>query len=463
MSSSELVSTVAVNDTEELEGLKSANSGARKTLEGIDAGLSLFSPTLTENSVVREVIVDYHPLSSLTKRKAVDFHISSANNLYFDWSRSVLRVKVKITKNDGNNIAKTEKVGFAQLPLASLWRQCDLIIQNKLVSSGISIHYPYKAVLDHLTEFSSDYVEGDAQCSLFYYDTPYQIDTVSLSDTAAAGTGINSGFYKRSQFSAGSAEVVLEGRLAHDLVFSNCYMPPHLDVKLRLWPSEDKFCLVADSSTTEEYQYKVTECILKMKGIEPTCDLLAKHQALLSTRNAVIHYNRSDIKAFTIPSNVKQWSVSQIWGGPLPYECLVCFVASESYLGSRSKSPFNFGHFNLDYLNLSVEQYQDITFTPDFENKNWVSEYLSLYGQDSGKNFRSGMIKLLDFAGGYSVFKFKLSTAQTIRKNRADNGVGRLTMRWSSNLTSSITLLIYSRHHDKIQMDKSRNIWLTDC
>lgn len=461
MTSNDIAPTVALSENEELT---LSNSSHSKTLEGIESGLSLFSPSLTETSVHREVMVDYYPISSLKKRKAVDFHITDSNSLYFDLSRSTLKVKVKIVRSDNSDVDASDKVGFTQLPLHSLWRQCDLLIQNKLVSSGISIHYAYKAILDYLVEYPTEFVEGPGQCALFHYDTPYFIDTVSFAESGSSG--VNTGFYKRAQYSKDGSEVVLEGTLAHDLTFTNCYLPGHLDIKLRLWPSEDEFALMSDTSMTENYSYQVTEVTLKMKAIEPTTDLVCKHVSLLSQRNAVFHYNRSEIKTYTIPQNVSTWTLGNLWGGPLPYEALVCFIASDQYLGTRTTSPFNFHHFNLEYLNLSLERYQDITYTPQFgdsESKNWVSEYLALYEQDSGKRVHNGIIKYADFAGGYAIFRLKLSASHIIRKNRIQNGVGRLTCRWKVPLPKSVTVLVYSKYHNKLQLDKTGNIWITDC
>ena len=100
----------------------------------------------------------------------------------------------------------------------------------------------------------------------------------------------------------------------------------------------------------DNYIYLITEATLKMHGVEPTQDLVARHQALLSKRSAVFHYNRSVIKSYTVPFNVAQWSIGQLFAGEIPYEALVCFVPTDQYLGTRTGSPFNFKHFDVEFV-----------------------------------------------------------------------------------------------------------------
>ena len=440
---------------------KCGNVTSVKTLEGLDEGLSLFSPALLETGIKSEYVIEHSSLSSPGRRKAVDFHITTANPFYIDMSKTLLKFKVSIKRSDHTDLdPDKDVVAFVQAPLYSVWRQCDILIQNKLISSGVSINYPYKAVLDHLVYKNADYINSTAQCGLFYYDTAFYIDKVS-----ASSSGVNMGFYRRLGYCKNGKAVTLEGPLAHDLTDLSCFIPPGLDIKIRLFPSEDAFALHYDpSESSESYYFEVSDISLKVRAVEATNDIIGKHKTLMSNRQAVMKYPRSVIKTFTIPQNLNQWSVSQLWSGELPYECLVSFVSSQQYLGSAEGSPFNFQTFGINYLNLFLDNYQDITFTPDFAlSSDWVSEYRALFERDSGEQSHSSIISLSDFPGGYSIYRFRLAPEGAERKNRSHYGVGRLTMRFSQSLTQPVTLIIYSRFHDRIRVDKTNNIWLSEC
>ena len=442
---------------------KCGNVSTLKTVEGLDEGLSLFAPTIFETGIESEYVIQHSSLSTPGRRKAVDFHITNANPYYIDMSKTLLRFKVAIKRVSDNTPIESGKdvVTFVQAPLYTLWRQCDILIQNKLISTGVSINYPYKAVLDQLLYKDADFINSTAQCGLFYLDTPFLIDKV----TSSGSGGVNLGYYRRYQFCKDGHAVVLEGPLAHDLSDLSCFIPPNLDIKIRLYPSDDAFALHYDpDAASDSYYFDVSEISLKVRAIQATHDIIAKHRSLMSNRQAVLQYPRSVIKTFTIPSNLSQWSVSQLWSGELPYECVVCFIDSSQYLGAVEGSPFNFQTFGINYLNLFVDNYQDMTFTPDFTQPNdWVAEYRALFEKDSGAQTHPSIIGLADFAGGYSIFRFRLAPQGTQRKNRSHYGVGRLSMRFSKSLSQPVTLMIYSRYHDRIRIDKTNNVWLSEC
>ena len=455
--------TTSLVDTHKGEA-QCGNVSSFKTLEGLDEGLSLFAPSLFETGIISEYVIEHSSLSTPGRRKAIDFHITDANPFYIDMSKTYLKFKVAIKRSDGTSIdpEKPDVVTFVQAPIYSLWRSCDILIQNKLISSGVSINYPYKAILDHVVYKTSDYIHSGAQCGLFYFDTPFLIDNVPDAD---ATSGINMGYFRRFQFCKDGKSVTLEGPLAHDLSDLKCFIPPKLDIKIRLFPSDDAFALHYDPlKTSESYFYEISEVSLKVKAVQATDDILKKHQQLTTNRQATLQYTRSVIKTFTIPFSLNQWSVSQLWSGDLPYECIVCFISSDQYLGSADGSPFNFRHFGINYLNLFIDNYQDTTYRPDFTQTNdWVTEYRALFERDSGGDSHPSIISLADFPGGYSIFRFRLAPEGAQRKNRSHYGVGRLTMRFSESLAAPVTLLIYSRYHDRIRIDKTNNIWLSEC
>ena len=455
------VTTVALSDNTET-GLVSKSGGVGETKSnyaGVDSGLSLFSPSLLEEGIEKEIVIDFHPLAALQKSKPVDFHIPHTNPMYIDLAKTSIRVKVKITTQDGSPIGKDDKVGFANNILHTLFQKMDLILNHKLVSPDVSIHYPYKQMMDILSYYPADFLQTLGSCQGFSKDTAYAVNSASIN-----ASGENKGFFERNQWLRDGESVTLEGGIGHDLALMNCFLPPGLDVKLRFWPSVDAFALVSDVLASENYLYSLEEMTLRVHAIQVCDDVIAKHDSLLSKRMATFHYQKSEFKSFTIPADQRQWQVNNLFNSKIPFETLIAFVDTSSYLGARATSPFNFQHLNIDYLGLYVSGYADLVFQPSFEEgrANWVHEYKSLYATDHGRKYIPGIISLADYGGGYSIFRFKLSSSQTIRTHRVQEGVGRLSIRFSKPLSESVTVLIYNRYHSTLFMDKCRNIWLTE-
>ena len=456
----ETSSTVAFNDNKQpgLASNATKSEDNKNTYSGIDGGLSIFSPALLEQGVIREVKVDYFPLAAIQKSKPIDFYIPYTNPLYFDLSKSLISLKVKITTDDGSKVKPTDNVAFVNNVLHTLFNKVDFLINGKLVAPDVNVHFAYQQILQILAYYPVDFLHSTCACQGFAKDTSHHISKATI--TAA---GENKGHYKRFQWTKDGNEISLIGGLGHDIAYMNCYLPNNLPVNIRFWPNADEFCLLSPTTSTELYQFKITEMHLKMHGLQVTNEIISRHEAMLANKMATFHYQRSEIKSFTVPKGQQSYSVNQLFTGELPYDVLVGFVQTSAYLGSRNNSPFDFQDFSLSHASLYIESEQEQIYSPSFrdDNLDFVHPYRNLYVTDSGTRFTPGIIELTDYNGGYTILRFKLSTTQTIRTNRVQQGTGRLTFKWEEALKESITVLVFSKFHDSIYMDKMRNIWLT--
>ena len=99
------------------------------------------------------------------------FRIPGTSSEYVDLQRCRLKVKLRIVDNQGTPIVAEDQVGLVNLSLSSIFRQVDVQMQEKLVSSEINICYPYKAIIDVLLKYGFDVKEGLLQSELYYKDT----------------------------------------------------------------------------------------------------------------------------------------------------------------------------------------------------------------------------------------------------------------------------------------------------
>ena len=368
---------------------ESAVSAPREA--GYDSRFSIFQPAAFDISTQSELTVDYRPLATITRGQSIDFLIPNTNIYYTDLSRTYLCLQARIKRSDNTLIDKTDKVGFAQLPLTSCFRQVDVMLNQTLMSSQIGVNAPYKAVLDHLVYKDKDYLNSAAQTALFYYDTPGQMNAIDPS-----ASGANQGLVKRYEWSQQGAEINVQGLLPHDLCELQQYIPSNIEIKIKLLPAVDVFSLMTGSKT-ENYYVEITNATLKVKFIEPSNPLILAHAASLEKTPATFNYMRSNIKSFTIPSNLMTWSIDQLYSNHIPSELLVCMVKASAYTGKFSENPYDFAHHNLSYIEFSIEGNQRRTFQPDFDKNTFTEEYLALYSDENGQRERGGIIQLSDF------------------------------------------------------------------
>ena len=155
--------------------------------------LALFQKPYIETSVEDIQYIDFLPTSTISQGSVIEFRIPGTSSEYIDLKRCRLKLKLRIINSDGTSIGMDNHVGLVNLSLASIFRQVDVQMQEKLVSSDINICYPYKSMMDVLLKYGFDLKEGLLQSELYYKDT-------GVMDAVPPGN--NSGLMTRTAFTS---------------------------------------------------------------------------------------------------------------------------------------------------------------------------------------------------------------------------------------------------------------------
>lgn len=437
-----------------MSSCKSNSQKSRLVAAGIDSGLSIFKPRQVETGIENEIKVDFYPLASIQRHKCIEFLIPESNALYFALNKTVLRIKMKVINTDGEDPTDGEKVGLVNAPGISLFRQVDVQLQQKMVSSDIGTHYPYKGMLDNLVFTPDEFLLTGGRKFLYVKDSPHSMDKIDL-----APQGSNEGLLVRYQYSKKGNEILLEVPIYNDLFQIDEFLPCNMELKIRLWPNNDSFVLMANQPA-ESYMYKIEECILRMRGYEINKTVLDAHNSLLTKTNAIFDYQRSVLKSYNIPAHTPSWNIHQFLQGEIPSQLLVTFVDGASSVGDLKLNPYNFDTFGLQYISLEVEGYQARVFKPNFENKHWVDEYSALIEPDHGQIFsHTPPIRMEDFGGGYAIYKFRLGNEQIERANRKKHGLSRLVINFKDPLAKAVTCIVYAKFFSHFEIDIARNVY----
>ena len=424
-------------------------------IAAVDAANCFFSGEKVEVSVKRFFTEEYHPVSAIADGKPIEFIIFQSTLSYFCLNRSVLRVKLKIVTSDGTPVKASDHVGFVQAPLNRIWRNCDLLIQQQPMSTGIGYNIAYKNIIDKLVYTPEQHLESAAQTELFYKDTAGH-----LNDLDFTSGGVNRGLLQRYEFSKDGGEVWCEGPLAHDFFTIPTYLPSGINVVLRLWPHQSGDFPLLNAMLTDSYKFKITECTLIMQGVAPTSCTLTAHNKILADKPALFFYTRSNIRTFTVPQNVSTWAVHQLFTDEIPFDLVVGLVDSESYLGAAKKNPFLFGTHNVNFISFDAEGYQSHAYQVNYPDGQYAAAYRALYQPDVGSISPGGPVKYTDFPKGYTLYRFSIAPMTHEQSNRLRNGNTRLTINFSTPTTASLMAICYGKFHDYFSMDMARNIRL---
>ena len=122
-----------------------------KSGECVKTELDLFSVPPTQVSLKKGLWIDHQPVSSVSDGGPITFLCPGTED-YVDLSKTILVVRAKVTKANGNDLDADEHVGIVNNFLHSLFKQVDVFLKEKQVTQATGT-YAYRAYLETLLNY----------------------------------------------------------------------------------------------------------------------------------------------------------------------------------------------------------------------------------------------------------------------------------------------------------------------
>ena len=183
---------------------------------------------------------------------------------------------------------------------------------------------------------------------------------------------------------------------------------------------------------------------------------------VLSDKNAQYPITRTTPKVFAVPRGQQSQHIDNAFLGEIPKRIAICMMDNDSYNGNYEKNPFNFQHYKLTQIRISVNG-EEISFKPlklNFDNKLFVTVYSTLLS-GTGKlhgNSRS-IIKREDYSEGYKIIVADLTPFE-IGENfdlTAEETLS-IDLVFKSSLVATVNVLVYAEYDHVIETDSNRNV-----
>lgn len=413
--------------------------------------LSLFQPPPVEKGILKMEWVEYRPIAQISDGATIEFNIPSTGADYIDLRKTRLNVKARIVKEDGGNAPRLDKVAPVNLILHALFRQCDVALQQKVVSPDVATNYAYKAILDVLLNNVDD---SQLQSELFFKDTPTKINA-----TDPVGGG-NSGLTNRAAITLGSRIFSLEGPLRMDICQQERAILNGVPINVKLYPSNEPFRLQCGEEK-KEYKIQILDTLLRVCHVKVSPEVILAHNETLKVGPALYPFDKSHVKTISIPRNSYDYTVDNVFNGLVPSFLTIALVDSEAFAGSYSKSYANFAHFDLSYLEFSVDGNSTPSrpYCPDYKNGSFTTEFNSLSNHQYPQTSRS-LINRVDFEGGYALYVFRIAPTRGEVTSETRRGHTRLALKFANQLNSNVTAILYAKFPTILQIDQERNVIL---
>ncbi|XP_023210597.1 uncharacterized protein F54H12.2-like [Centruroides sculpturatus] len=420
--------------------------------------LDLFKNVGIQLAIDNTYEVTAHPVAAINdSRSPIEFLISGSGEHYMDLHSIYLCVQAKIVKKDGSNLGSEEKVTPVNYFLNSLFSQCTVYLNDKLVIT--QVNYPYRAILDALLFNSKEVQETFLTSALFFKDTAGQMDSINPLDE----NNTNYGLVKRFNISKGSRIIDLMGRLHIDLANQPKLLTNNVDLRIKLERSKENFALMADN---DNYKIIIKNASLKINKVDVSSSIQIGIEKALQTALIKLPFRRTDVKVFTLTSGIQSTSISNVVIGQLPYRITLGLVSNSAFNGNVKRNPFNFKNYDLNYICLSKDNQMipSKPYTPDYTNKIYARNFISLF-EDTGciHHHKSINISYDEYRDGYTLYCFDLTPDKSGSENHVSvNELGNISveLKFSKAIPETINVICLLEYNNTLEIDHSRTVFV---
>jgi hypothetical protein len=117
----------------------------------------------------RAAYVDIHPLTNPSGGGPIEFFIPGSSDEYIDLNDTMLYLRGKVHKEDKTNLTAGALIAFSNVPLASLFSDVSVVINDRQVEGGNHM-YPYKTYMSYLLRFNKEVIDTHVRGTGFYKD-----------------------------------------------------------------------------------------------------------------------------------------------------------------------------------------------------------------------------------------------------------------------------------------------------
>ena len=361
----------------------------------------------------------------------------------------------QIVRKDGSILPDDTEFSTVNLFPHALFSQVDLEIDGVNLSSHDNL-YRYKAYLETLLSYGTEAKKSQLTTSHFVKDTAHNFENFSDG---------NKGYARRRKDVVGSRIFDFCVNPHIDFLHTSKVLPSGIPIKIKLTRSSDSFSIL--SASDEDLSVKIHSLSLFVYRIQPSESVRQHHNKLFNKKNALFPITKTLCKKYTVPSGLSSANQPNLINGLLPRQIVIGFVKADALNGAYKLNPFNFQHFDCNFIALRVNGLQIPAkgYRPNFEwGKELVRRELRSLYDNIGVNDASDDVgcnlNVWDFIGGYTLFSFDLTPDKCNGSHLHENSTGivDLEILFSKPLEEAITVLCYTAHESIIAITKERGV-----
>lgn len=300
----------------------------------IKSELDIFATPPTQSSIEGGSTFCYRPISVLSNTAPIEFLVSASGDEYIDLPHTAIHIIAKIKLDE--KLAEGVEPNIAPINnwIHSLFSQVDVYLNQKCITTP-SNNYGYRAYIENLLNYSTAAKKSHLTACMWHKD-----------DAGAFSGNGNKGHHARKKLSSGEQCVELYSNLHCDIFNINKFMLNGVDLGLKLVQAKNEFHLMGNHKGHVE----IIDANLFVRKVRINPSILIAHARALSITPSKYPITRVEMKTFTIGTDIQSKSIDNIFLGQIPKRCVLGLVDSSAFNGCLNLNPYDFQHFNHNYL-----------------------------------------------------------------------------------------------------------------
>ena len=234
--------------------------------DGTESGLA---PLEVETGLLEGAHIIYNSVASITNTGPVEFLVPRDNECSFILSQTRLSGHFVVTNDDGGFVTAESKAVLVNHFAACLFSQVEVYLNGVQVADlSSAVTYPWRMFIQSFLNYNCDVKDTYLLAEGFYNETIAEVTTEEIP--AKVNSELYNSFNKRKKLILNGKKVFFNTRIAVDLFDTDRFLPPNVDIKIKLVRSAEKFGLLQDPAAAKPYKIVLKDVKLHMRKVLPT-------------------------------------------------------------------------------------------------------------------------------------------------------------------------------------------------
>ena len=418
-------------------------------------GVDFFSAPEVFQTYEKGTSVEYKPNNAITDRGPYEFIIPKDPEHYIQLNMTRLSGTLQVLKEDGTGFTDTEKMGVCNLFPQSIIKQIEVEVEGTQVNDISSSTYAQKAFIE------SNLTYGLEAKSTHLRLAGWEADTLGFEELASDD---NLGWKTRKAKILNKKNFHFNQLLHCDFLQCNRFLLPNVGMLIRISRNADDFSFM---TTDGKGKIKVIDLTLHIRKIRINPDIDRHIESKLSSSPAMYPISQCKIRTFNMNKGTSRFAISNVLTGHLPQHISIMFCDAKAYNGNKENNPFAFKHFNLNLLNVKINDIPVYPrpLQPKFSDEDYLREYRLLF-DNCGMYHSNNVVNITpaQWRNAFNVYPFDLSPDWCNLFHLHPGKAGNISVEvgFENDLADNIYMLVYSVHNQAILIDKDRNVTLVE-